>query len=101
MCVRGRAQMAGYWNEPELTARTLRDGRVHTGDIGHLDEAGLLHLHGRIADVIKVKGIKVHPSAVERVRLLDIRAWRRPLSSGSRTSSASSGSALSWCRAKV
>ena len=69
VCVRGRWQMAGYWNEPELTARVLRDGWVHTGDIGHLDEAGLLHLHGRIADVIKVKGIKVHPSAVERVLL--------------------------------
>ncbi|WP_225829844.1 class I adenylate-forming enzyme family protein [Streptomyces sp. NK08204] len=69
VCVIGRWSMAGYWNEPELTARTVRDGWVHTGDIGHLDEAGYLHLHGRIADVIKVKGIKVHPSAVERALL--------------------------------
>ncbi|MGV9938640.1 class I adenylate-forming enzyme family protein [Streptomyces sp. NPDC003401] len=69
VCVIGRWQMAGYWNDPELTARVVRDGWVHTGDIGHLDEAGRLHLHGRIADVIKVKGIKVHPSAVERVLL--------------------------------
>jgi fatty-acyl-CoA synthase len=67
VCVIGRWSMARYWNEPELTARTIRDGWIHTGDIGHLDDAGYLHLSGRLADVIKVKGIKVYPDAVERV----------------------------------
>lgn len=70
VCVEtGRWSMARYWNEPEITADTVRDGWIHTGDIGHLDEAGYLHLHGRRADMIKVKGIKVYPSAVERALL--------------------------------
>jgi fatty-acyl-CoA synthase len=67
ICVIGRWSMARYWNEPDLTARAIRDGWVRTGDIGYLDEAGYLHLSGRLADVIKVRGIKVHPEDVERV----------------------------------
>lgn len=70
VCVKtGRWSMAKYWNEPEITAKTVRDGWIHTGDVGHLDEAGYLHLHGRRADMIKVRGIKVYPSAVERALL--------------------------------
>ncbi|MEU4105496.1 class I adenylate-forming enzyme family protein [Streptomyces tanashiensis] len=69
VCVISRWSMERYWNEPELTARTVRDGWIHTGDIGHLDDAGYLHLHGRIADVIKTNGIKVYPASVERALL--------------------------------
>ncbi|SEG68618.1 fatty-acyl-CoA synthase [Actinacidiphila yanglinensis] len=65
VCVHTPLAMTGYWDDPEQTARTLRDGRLHTGDIGHLDEEGYLHLRGRIADVIKTNGIKVYPAAVE------------------------------------
>ncbi|WP_369200073.1 class I adenylate-forming enzyme family protein [Streptomyces sp. PU-14G] len=65
VCVHTPLSMAGYWGDPELTARTLRDGWLHTGDIGHLDERGYLHLRGRLADVIKTNGIKVYPTAVE------------------------------------
>jgi fatty-acyl-CoA synthase len=61
--------MDHYWNDPEQTARTVRDGWIRTGDIGHLDDAGYLHLHGRIADVIKANGIKVFQAAVERALL--------------------------------
>ncbi|SCF09054.1 amino acid adenylation domain-containing protein [Micromonospora haikouensis] len=66
VCVTGRWRMERYWNEPELTAAAIRDGHVRTGDIGHLDEDGYLHLHGRLADVMKVNGIKAYPDAVER-----------------------------------
>ncbi|MGW9214089.1 AMP-binding protein [Embleya sp. NPDC055664] len=66
VCVHTPLVMAGYWRDPEATARTLRGGRLHTGDIGHLDEHGYLHLRGRLADVVKTKGIKVYPAAVEK-----------------------------------
>ncbi|MFE0174968.1 AMP-binding protein [Streptomyces sp. NPDC059002] len=66
VCVHTPLSMAGYWDDPELTARTLRDGWLHTGDVGHLDERGYLHLRGRLADVIKTNGIKVYPAAVEK-----------------------------------
>jgi fatty-acyl-CoA synthase len=59
--------MACYWREPELTAQTVRDGWVRTGDLGHLDADGYLNLTGRLADMMKVKGIRIHPEAVEKV----------------------------------
>ncbi|WP_405584646.1 class I adenylate-forming enzyme family protein [Streptomyces sp. NBC_01190] len=55
-----------YWGEPELTAKVLRDGWIRTGDIGRLDEEGYLYLVDRMADVVKTKGVKVHPAVVER-----------------------------------
>lgn len=58
---------SGYWHAPDLTARTVQDGWVRTGDLGRLDEDGYLHLSGRISDVMKVKGIRIHPEDVERV----------------------------------
>ncbi|AOR34265.1 hypothetical protein BFF78_27285 [Streptomyces fodineus] len=58
---------SGYWHAPELTARTIQDGWVRTGDLGRLDEGGYLHLSGRMSDVMKVKGIRIHPEDVERV----------------------------------
>ena len=42
--VRGDVVMAGYWNQPEATAETLRDGWLHTGDMGSFDESGYLTL---------------------------------------------------------
>jgi len=61
--------MDGYWNEPDLTARTLTDGWMRTGDIGHLDADGYLHLVDRMAGVVKTGGIKVYPAEVENVLL--------------------------------
>ncbi|MGW1159794.1 class I adenylate-forming enzyme family protein [Streptomyces sp. NPDC002513] len=58
---------SGYWHAPELTARTIQDGWVRTGDLGRLDEDGYLRLSGRLSDVMKVKGIRIHPEDVERV----------------------------------
>ncbi|WP_410608405.1 class I adenylate-forming enzyme family protein [Amycolatopsis sp. lyj-109] len=63
--VRSPQLMDGYNGDPELTARVLRDGWYFTGDIGCLDERGYLTLLGRVADVIKVDGVKVHPIVVE------------------------------------
>jgi fatty-acyl-CoA synthase len=67
VCAIPRWPMAGYWHEPELTAALVRDGWVRTGDLGHLDAEGYLHLTGRLADMMKVKGIRIHPEAVEKI----------------------------------
>ncbi|MER8187278.1 AMP-binding protein [Kitasatospora sp. NPDC094015] len=65
ICVRSPFAMREYLGDPELTARTVRDGWVHTGDLGRLDERGYIHLSGRLADVVKTNGIKIHPTTVE------------------------------------
>lgn len=55
----------GYWRNPEATARQLRDGWLHTGDTGFLDEDGCLHYLARAKDMIKVSGMSVFPAEVE------------------------------------
>lgn len=55
----------GYLNRPDATAETLRDGWVHTGDIGSLDEDGYLYFHGRVKEMIKCSGYSVFPEDVE------------------------------------
>jgi len=67
--VRGPHVMAGYRNLPEQTAATLRDGWVHTGDIGSLDADGYLFISGRRHDTINVGGFKVYPREIEEVLL--------------------------------
>ncbi|MEU8925949.1 fatty acid--CoA ligase family protein [Kitasatospora sp. NPDC048545] len=69
VCVRSPSTMLGYWGEPELTEVTIRDGWVHTGDLGSLDENGFLRLHGRMGEVMKTNGIKVRPTDVENALL--------------------------------
>ncbi|MFH8367822.1 class I adenylate-forming enzyme family protein [Streptomyces sp. NPDC018031] len=69
VCVRSPFAMLGYWREPELTAEVVRDGWMHTGDLGSVDERGYLRLHGRMGEVMKTNGIKVHPAAVENALL--------------------------------
>ena len=66
---RGPNVMAGYWNDPVATALVLRDGWLRTGDIGHLDEDGYLHLRGRRSDIIKTGAHRVHPLEVEEALL--------------------------------
>lgn len=63
--VRGQILMSGYWNRPEETARTLRDGWLHTGDIGTVDEDGFLYLLDRKHDIIISGGFNVYPREVE------------------------------------
>lgn len=59
--------MLGYWNQPELTARTLRGGWLHSGDIGTIDEAGHLYILDRLKDMIVTSGNNVYPKEVENV----------------------------------
>ncbi|MFJ7945923.1 AMP-binding protein [Streptomyces sp. NPDC096354] len=63
--VRGPSVLTRYWKSPEATAAVLRDGWLHTGDIGSLDEDGCLHYLGRDKDMIKVSGMSVFPTEVE------------------------------------
>ena len=57
----------GYFRNPEATARTLRDGSLHTGDGGSFDAAGNLFFHGRLSDSVRVKGENVSAWEVEHV----------------------------------
>jgi long-chain acyl-CoA synthetase len=65
--VRGPNVFAGYWREPDTTARVLADGWLHTGDIGVADDDGWLSLVERAKDVIIVSGFNVYPGEVEQV----------------------------------
>ncbi|WP_424215284.1 AMP-binding protein [Streptomyces sp. BI20] len=67
ICVRSAQTMPGYWRAPEATARVLRDGWIHTGDLGRLDDGDLLTLVDRAHDVIVVVGGHVYPTEVERL----------------------------------
>ena len=69
--VRGGMVMLGYWQQPELTHRTLRDGWLLSGDEGWMDGDGYVYLRGRKGDLINVGGLKVAPHEVER-RLCEI-----------------------------
>ena len=59
--------MTGYWRNPGETAVAIRDGWLHTGDIGYLDEDGYLYIVDRKKDVIKPSGFQVWPREVEEV----------------------------------
>jgi long-chain acyl-CoA synthetase len=67
--VRGETVMAGYWRNPEATARTLRAGWLFTGDVGALDEDGFLTLLDRSKDLIISGGSNIYPREVEEVLL--------------------------------
>lgn len=67
--VKGPAVMRGYWNAPEATARTIRDGWLQTGDIGVMDQDGFLTLIDRSKDVIISGGSNIYPREVEEVLL--------------------------------
>jgi long-chain acyl-CoA synthetase len=64
---RGPQVMVGYWNRPEDTAETLRDGWLFTGDAGSLDAEGYLTIRDRIRDMVVTGGENVYPVEVERV----------------------------------
>lgn len=59
--------MAGYFQDEELTSRVLRDGWLHTGDLGYLDEDGFLFLVGRKNDLIKCAGERISALEIEEV----------------------------------
>jgi long-chain acyl-CoA synthetase len=67
LIVRGPQVMAGYWNRPEETARTIRDGWLYTGDVAVMDADGYFRIVDRKKDMILVSGFNVYPNEVEDV----------------------------------
>jgi len=64
--IRGPIVMTGYYNRPDANAATLRDGWLHTGDLGYLDRRGRLHITGRMKDVIVLaSGKNIYPEEIE------------------------------------
>jgi long-chain acyl-CoA synthetase len=64
---RGPITMAGYVNRDDLTAQTIRNGWVHTGDLGYVDNEGYLYLVDRKKDMIDSGGVKVYPKDIEEI----------------------------------
>jgi acyl-CoA synthetase (AMP-forming)/AMP-acid ligase II len=67
ICGRSPCLMPGYYKRPDLTAKAIVDGWLHTGDAGYLDEEGYLYLVDRIKDMIIVGGVNVYPHDIEKV----------------------------------
>jgi len=68
IAIRSNTVTAGYWNEPELTSNTIRNGIIYMTDLGYI-ENGYLYLVGRRDDVINVGGLKIAPTEVEDIAL--------------------------------
>jgi acyl-CoA synthetase (AMP-forming)/AMP-acid ligase II len=67
VAVRGPNVMLGYWNKPELTAQTVRDGWMHTGDGAYMDDDGFIYIVDRLKDMIISGGENVYSAEVENV----------------------------------
>lgn len=67
-CVRGFSIMQGYYNEPELTAKAIdADGWLHSGDLAWRDERGIIHLAGRLKELIIRCGENICPGEIENI----------------------------------
>jgi fatty-acyl-CoA synthase len=67
ICVGGPLLAGGYWNLPDATAETFRDGWLHTGDLAREDEDGFWYIVDRVKDMIVTGGFNVYPREVEDV----------------------------------
>lgn len=65
ICVRGGNVMTGYWNRPDETEKSIRDGWLYTGDIGYRREDGYAFITDRKKDMLLVNGINVYPREIE------------------------------------
>jgi long-chain acyl-CoA synthetase len=65
ICARSPGVMKGYWNAPEVTREALRDGWLHTGDLGYRDSDGYLYIVDRKKDLIIRGGFNVYPRDIE------------------------------------
>jgi long-chain acyl-CoA synthetase len=69
ICVRSELVMAGYWRDPEATAKAIRDGWLQTGDVGRLDADGYMTLLDRSKDLVISGGTNIYPREVEEALL--------------------------------
>lgn len=67
ICVKGPQIMKGYWNRPEETAEVLKDGWLHTGDLGYMNEKGYFYIVDRKKDMIIAGGFNIYPREIEEV----------------------------------
>ncbi|MCJ7745424.1 MAG: long-chain fatty acid--CoA ligase, partial [Actinobacteria bacterium] len=67
LIIKGPQVMKGYWEKPEETANTLRDGWLYTGDIGTMDEDGYFYIVDRIKDMIIAGGFNIYPRDIDEV----------------------------------
>jgi long-chain acyl-CoA synthetase len=65
ICTKGDANMFGYLNKPEATAETIKDGWLHTGDMGYMDEEGFFYVSGRKKEMINRGGENIYPREIE------------------------------------
>lgn len=70
ICVRGPQVMSGYWQRDDETELCLKDGLLHTGDVGYMDEEGYFYVVDRMKDLIICGGYNVYPRQVEEAILL-------------------------------
>lgn len=67
ICGKRSLMMPGYYNRPDLTAHAIREGWLHSGDIGYMDEDGFVYLVDRIKDMIISGGVNVYPRVIEEI----------------------------------
>ncbi|WP_088242309.1 class I adenylate-forming enzyme family protein [Calothrix rhizosoleniae] len=65
--IKGPNVMLGYWNHLQATQKVLKNGWLHTGDIGRMDSEGFFYIADRLKDMINVSGFKIYPTEVENV----------------------------------
>ena len=67
LLVRTPKLMSGYWGQKQATAQAIRNGWLHTGDLGYRDRQGHLHLSGRLKELIISGGVNIYPPQIENV----------------------------------
>ena len=67
LALKSVTNMRGYWNRPEATAETIRDGWLRTGDVAEIDEAGYVYIRDRVKDMVLRGGENIYSAEVERV----------------------------------
>lgn len=65
ICIRGPQVMKGYWNREKDTADIMKNGALHTGDVGTMDDEGYVFIVDRIKDMINASGYKIYPRVLE------------------------------------
>jgi acyl-CoA synthetase (AMP-forming)/AMP-acid ligase II len=69
ICIRGGTVMKGYWRRPSESAETLRNGWLHTGDLGRMDADGYVYILDRSKDMVISGGLNIYPREIEEVLL--------------------------------